>query len=79
MVIDNVGQFRKKEMQSFSVICRGKILFDGMEVPQSGIGRVVQAALLAFRKHIGDEAIANVMRECPQNVSCFGVAPRGER
>ena len=79
MVVDNVRQFWKEELQRFSVSCCGKILFDGMEVPQGGIGRMVQAALLAFRKHVGDQTIANVMPECPQDVSRLRVPACRER
>ena len=43
------------------------VAVDGVEEPQRGIGRVVQAFLLAFGKHVGDQAVADVMGEGAQN------------
>ena len=54
MVVDNVNELGQQLFQRVAIARRGQVFFDGMEIPQGGIGRVVQALLLAFRKHVWD-------------------------
>src|SRR6476660_9270191 len=49
-----------------------------MEVPQSGISRVVQPLILSFRKHVWDQAILNVVGKCAQDVSSFDLTARNQ-
>src|SRR5205823_8532300 len=78
MVFDDVDEFGKKKLQRVPVGGRRKVFFDGMKIPQGGIGRVVQTLLLALRKQVRDQTFVDVMRERPQNVSCLDVAARSQ-
>ena len=50
-----------------------------MEEPQRGVGRVIEAFLLALREHVRDQAVADVVGEGSQDVAGFGLAAGRER
>ena len=52
---------------------------DGVEEPQGGVGGVIEPLLGAFRKHVRDEAVANVVAERAQDVAGLALASRAER
>src|SRR3954471_17359815 len=79
MAVDDIAQVREQQAKSSSVVGVFHVAVDGVKEPESGIGRMVKAFILAFRKHVGDEPIANVMREGPQDVSGLGMATGRER
>src|SRR5262245_36956361 len=50
-----------------------------MEIPQGGIGGVIPAFLLMLGKHVGNQAIAYVVSERPQNVAGFSMTSGDQR
>ena len=63
--------------------CRGRsvtveITIEGVEEPERGVGRVIEAFLLALGEHIGDQAVADVVGEGAQDVAGLAV-PAGRQ
>ena len=60
-----------------------QIAIERMKVPERGVGRVVQAFLLAFGKQVGDQAVADIVGERAQDIAasaagrCAASALRG--
>ena len=69
MVIDDIDQLRQKLRQRVAVAGNPEIFLNGMEIPQSGIGRVIQTLVLAFRKHVGNETVLNVIGEGSKDIA----------
>src|SRR4030095_11123865 len=42
---------------------------EGVEEPQRGIGGVIERLFVSFREQIRDQAVANVLRERPEQVA----------
>ena len=68
-MLDDVDELWQQLYQSVSIARRRDILFDGMEVPQGGVRRVVQTFVFAFRKHVRYQPVFDVVSECAENVS----------
>src|ERR1700722_13487233 len=47
--------------------------------PQRRVGGVIEAGFLSFREQIGDQSVANVMREGAQDPPRFGAAASDQR
>src|SRR5262249_35617617 len=75
---NDVDQFWQQLYQRVVVTRRSEIFFDGMEIPQRGIGCVVSAFVLALWEHVGDQAIFDVVREGAKNITGFEMASRRE-
>src|SRR5205814_10477166 len=50
-----------------------------MKKPKRSVRRMIETLALAFGKHIGDQSIANVMRESPQYPAGLGISAGGQR
>ena len=60
-------------------VARGaEIAIDGVEVPEAGVGGVVEALAGAFREHVGDQAVPHVVGEGAEDVARLLVAARQE-
>ena len=57
----------------------GDVAADGVEEPERRVGGVIQALALAVRKHVGDQPVAHVAREGPQDERRFAGAAGSER
>ena len=52
-----------------SVVRRVDVAVQGVEEPQRRIGRVIEPFVFAFREHVRDQAVANVVGERAQDVA----------
>src|SRR4051794_9783328 len=66
MVIDNFQQLGEQDPQSESVGGGVQVAFQGMEVPERCVSRIVLPVLFALGGHVRDEAVANVAGKCTQ-------------
>ena len=62
-----------------AVAGRAQVAVDRVEEPERGVGRVVEALVLAFREHVRDQAVAHVMGERAQDVAAPRRGGRSER
>src|SRR6201999_4373725 len=76
--LDDVEQPGQQNLESLTVVSRAYITIGGMEEPETRIGGVVKAGGLSFGKHIGNQAIAYVLRKAAENVFAFVGASCGE-
>ena len=72
--------FGQQLPQQCRSIVRGfEIAIQRMKKPERRVGGVIQALVLAFREHVGNQAVANVVGERAQNIAGFDVAAGRQR
>src|SRR5690349_8175506 len=79
MAVDDVAKLWKEDAKGRAIIGVLNVFVDRVEEPESRVGGVVKAVVFAFRKHVGDKAVANVVGKSTQDISSFRVSSRWER
>ena len=65
-----MSQRRQQDGAACAVVAGGlEVAVDRVEEPERGVGRVVEALVLALGEHVGDQAVAHVVREGAQDVA----------
>ena len=62
---------RQEKLQRRAVAAVGQVARQGVKEPQRGVGRVIEPLLLPFRKQVGNQAVADIVGERPQDVAGF--------
>ncbi len=76
VMLDDVAKHRQQKPQRVLVAGRFQVTLDGVEVPERRVGRVIQTFALPLGKQIGNQPVANVAGEGPQDVASLGRAGR---
>ena len=79
MVFDRVIELGKQQLHGRPIARHLEIAVQGVKEPQRRVGGVVEALLVSFGKQVGDQAVAEVVRERAQDVAAFVDAPGGQR
>ena len=66
---------QQPQSRSRSPVC-AEVAVDGVEEPERGVGRVVEALVLALGEQVGDQAVAHVVGERPEDVAGLGCVGR---
>src|SRR5262245_64326891 len=75
-MLDDIHELRHQKLEGISIAGGGDIFLNRMEVPERCVSCVIQALLLAFRKHIRYQSITNVMSKSSQNVTRLHMSSR---
>ncbi len=66
---DNIEELRKQLREQMPILGVIEVPLQRVKKPKSGVGSVIESLRLPFRKHVGNEAIANVVREGSEDIA----------
>ena len=75
----NVGQCRQKKLERCAVGGALKVAAERVKEPKRRVCRVIFPFLCAIGKHVWDQTVADIIRECAQDVACFEPTSRDQR